>query len=133
MRLAIVGSILILTGTMTAAFGQTPLAPPAPSIWKNQSNSILKIKSVDSNGVIKGRFTNHKDGTFCKRVAYPVEGKVLANGLYFAVTFPPCFTVTTWQGAVSGNTIQTNYRYDYVDGTGNMTVVIGSDTFTRLR
>lgn len=114
----------------SGAFAQTP---PAPSIWKNQQNSILEIESVDTSGVIKGSFTNHAAGTDCLGVAYPVQGHVLANGLFFAVTFPPCFTVTTWQGTLAGNTIQTNYTYDYVDGTtGNMTPITGSDTFTKL-
>jgi hypothetical protein len=131
MRFGLIAAAAVLIGSMTGASAQT--APTAPSLWKNQSNSILEIESVDGSGVIKGSFTNHKANTGCLGVAYPVEGHVLPNGLFFAVTFPPCFTVTTWQGTLSGNTIQTNYTYDYVDGTsGNMTPVTGSDTFTQL-
>jgi hypothetical protein len=131
MRLRLTGAVVAFLGSMTSSFAQT--APPAPSIWKNQSNSILEIESVDASGVIKGSFTNHKVNTDCLGVAYPVEGHILPTGLFFAVTFPPCFTVATWQGTFSGNTIQTNYMYDYVDGTtGNMTPVSGSDTFTQL-
>jgi hypothetical protein len=133
MRFGIISAALVLLGLMTGTFAQAASPPPAPSIWKNQSNSILEIESIDANGVIRGSFTNHKQGTECLATAYPVEGHLLANGLFFAVTFPPCFTVTTWQGTFSGNTIQTNYTYDYVDGsTGNMTPVTGSDTFTQL-
>jgi len=133
MRFPAFGATLIFVGSMTATGAQAASQPPAPSLWKNQSNSILEIESIDSNGVIKGSFTNHKQGTECIGTAYPVEGHLLSSGLFFAVTFPPCFTVSTWQGTFSGSTIQTNYTYDYVDGnTGNMTPVTGSDTFTQL-
>ena len=133
MRFGRIGAALVFFASMTSVFAQTASTPPAPSIWKNQSNSILEIESIDAKGVIRGSFTNHKPNTECIGVAYPVEGRLLPNGLFFAVTFPPCFTVTTWQGTFSGNTIQTNYTYDYVDGsTGNMTPVTGSDTFTQL-
>jgi hypothetical protein len=133
MRFGTIGVALALLGSMTSGFAQGASTPPAPSIWINQSNSILEIESIDANGVIRGSFTNHKQGTECLAVAYPVEGHVLASGLFFAVTFPPCFTVTTWQGTFSGNVIQTNYTYDYPDwSTGNMTPATGSDVFTKL-
>ena len=132
MRFRAIASALAFAGSITAALATTS-PPPAPSIWKNESNSILEIESVDGNGVIRGSFTNRKANTECLGVAYPVEGHMLSDSLFFAVTFPPCYTVTTWQGTVSGDTIQTKYTYDYVDGnTGNMTTVTGNDTFTQL-
>jgi hypothetical protein len=130
MRLVTAVAAITFSAMMSSAFAQSP---PAPSIWKNQNDSILEIESIDSNGFIRGSFTNHKKGTECKGVAYPVEGHLLPNGLFFGVTFPPCLTVTTWHGTFSGNTIQTDYVYDYVDPqTGNMTPVMGNDTFTKL-
>jgi len=84
---SVVAGIIFSVGLATTAWGQSV---PAPSIWKNQSNSILEVESVDSNGVIKGAFTNHADKTECQGVAFPVEGHTLANG-FFCRDLPAVF------------------------------------------
>lgn len=56
MQFSTVALAIALSGFIAAAAAQTASPPPAPSLWKNQSNSILEIESIDSNGVIKGSF-----------------------------------------------------------------------------
>jgi len=121
----------IFAGLISSASAQ---GIPAPSTWKNQRTSILEIQSVDSNGVIKGKFTNNAPNTLCMGIPYDIVGQILKDGrVFFGVTFPsPCHTITSWRGTVSGDTYATTFSLSFInDENGAIETVSGADTFTK--
>ena len=103
---------------------------PAPSFWKNQRGSELKVWAV-SGGAIQGEFTNNAPGFECQGIPYPAVGRETANGLFFVVTFARCNSLTRWQGYVRGSRMFTKWTLFYVKPNGSPGTLSGSDIFQR--
>ena len=121
-------TLLVLLGTASAA-AQTITAP---TTWINQRGSILKIDTIDPKGKITGWYTNKDPKTECRDTAYPIGGRTDGKAILFVTAFPPCFTVTEWQGALSGPTmLSTKFEAAYPQGNGHLAIWKGADVFTR--
>ena|ERR1700730_2614322 len=46
----------------------------APSLWKNQRGSELRLTAVGTNGSLRGTFTNYASGFQCQGIPYPIAG-----------------------------------------------------------
>jgi len=92
-------SMLILCGLHPTAFADQLTAP---SFWKNNLGSELRITGVGVNGTLRGTFTNYAKDYSCKGIPYPISGRTSAVITTFKVNFVKCRTVTTWQGTVQG-------------------------------
>lgn len=69
----------------------------APSLWKNQRGSELRITAVTGSS-LHGTFTNYAPNTQCQGIAYPITGFTTSGPTQFTVNFVKCGTVTTWSG-----------------------------------
>lgn len=90
-------SIVVLCGLQVSA-----VADPvrAPSFWKNQRGSELRITAVRPDGTIAGTYINRAEGTHCKGTSYPVTGRTTIPRTVFRVNFTHCKSVATWTGTV---------------------------------
>src|SRR3954464_11135072 len=75
--------------------------PTAPSLWKNQHGSELRITSVKGIG-FRGTFTSFDPGFQCRGIPYPVTGTSAGPQTSFTVSFVKCRTVTKWAGNTMG-------------------------------
>ena len=72
------------------------------SIWTNQLNSVLAIKTVGSDGSVTGTFTTHdQDPNACgSGVPHPMTGWYNKGAFTFTVNFEKCASATAWAGQV---------------------------------
>jgi Avidin family len=86
---------------------------PAPSVWENQSGSILTIHSVDAGGRFTGRYINGAVGYACQGIEYAVEGRVFDPLITFNVVWraeaETCHSITSWTGTIEGDVIDTQW------------------------
>lgn len=86
---------------------------PAPSIWENQSGSVLHIDAVDAGGHFTGRYVNGASGYACQGLEYAVEGRVFDPLITFNVVWraeaETCHTITSWTGVIEGDVIDTQW------------------------
>jgi hypothetical protein len=78
--------------------------------------------------MMQGTFINRAAGFQCRNTSYPATGQVSFSNIVFTVTFPPCRTVTVWNGQVNGAVMPTTWVLTYPGGT-----LTGADTFRRIR
>lgn len=107
----------------------------APSVWKNESGSILKLDNIDGNQ-LEGEFTNKASGTFCKDTPYPMSGLIDNNKLTFTVIFQECSTITVWNANLENGIIKSIWTLSYVltsrqNTNGQLVILSGSDTFEK--
>jgi hypothetical protein len=99
----------------------------APSLWKNQRGSELRITAVGKNGSLRGTFTNYAPNYQCQGIPYPITGITTAGPTTFRVNFVQCRTVTTWTGTAFGFGMPTEWVLRY-----NGQTQTGSDFFYRI-
>jgi hypothetical protein len=99
----------------------------APSLWKNQRGSELRITAVGNNGSLRGTFTNYAPNYQCQGIPYPITGITTAGPTTFRVNFVQCRTVTTWTGTAFGFGMPTEWVLRY-----NGQTQTGSDFFYRI-
>jgi Avidin family len=133
MRIALAAFALLIEVAPT--FAQTL---QAPSEWKNQRGSELRIESVDGSGAFKGHYVNNAAGFGCQGVPYDVTGKVDGQSIQFVVLWvnatERCNSLTSWRGIVSGRTISTNWQLATVDkATGEVKLIAGESVFERTK
>jgi hypothetical protein len=84
-----------------------------PSVWENQSGSVLYLDAIDSEGRFTGRYVNGAAGYRCQGIEYPVQGQVFDPLISFGVTWradaETCHTITSWTGRIDGATIETEW------------------------
>lgn len=96
------------------------LAPPVlaqddlvPSVWENQSGSMLYLDEIDDEGRFTGRYVNGAAGYRCQGIEYPVEGRVFDPLIAFSVVWrseaETCHTITSWTGQIEGDVITTEW------------------------
>jgi avidin family protein len=100
---------------------------PAPSFWKNQRGSELRIVSVSKNGRISGTFTNYATNYQCQGIPYAAVGVTSPATTTFAVNFVKCRTVTRWTGTILGLVMSTQWVLRYGGQTDT-----GYDFFYRI-
>ncbi len=108
----------------------------APSSWKNQRGSELKIATIDSSGAFNGEYINNAAGFDCQGVPFDVSGHNSGNDIAFSVTWKNatknCGSITVWHGTLTGDTMNTTWELAYGDDkTGNITILSGQDIFQR--
>jgi hypothetical protein len=99
----------------------------APSLWKNQRGSELRITAVGTNGSLRGTFTNYASGFQCQGIPYPIAGITTPGPTTFTVNFVKCRTVTTWKGSASVFGMPTEWVLRH-----NGQTQTGSDFFFRV-
>jgi hypothetical protein len=119
--LLVVGLLLGFSGTGIADSLQ------APSLWKNQRGSELRVTSV-RNGRFTGTFTNFDPNYKCVGIPYPVTGITSGGPTMFTVNFVKCNTVTKWSGNALGLGMSTQWVLRYAGQTQT-----GFDIFFRLQ
>jgi avidin family protein len=117
-------SLAVLCGLSSTACAD-PLS--APSFWKNQRGSELRIVSVNAKGEVKGFFTNYAEGYKCKGIKYPAKGRTTPFVTEFTVNFVKCRTTTIWRGTVQGQNMPTAWTLQH-DGQTDA----GFDFFYRI-
>jgi hypothetical protein len=117
-------SIVVLCGLHATAVADQLTAP---SFWKNQRGSELRITALGANGAVRGTFTNYAPNYQCKGIPYAVSGRTTAVLTTLRVNFVRCKTVTTWQGAVQGLAFPTTWTLQY-----NGQTETGFDFFYRI-
>lgn len=127
-------ALLAVAGVVSfSSNAQSQPSVPAPSLWRNQVQSTLRIRSIAADGSFKGTYINREKTTSCKYTSYPAAGKISGNSIFFGVDFAACDTIASWHGTVQGTTITTSWQYYYIaPDTGNFVSVNGNDTFTRV-
>jgi len=85
---------------LLSGFSATGMADglTAPSLWKNQRGSELRITSV-TGSQLHGTFTNFDPNFQCRGIPYPISGYTTGGPTQFTVNFVKCGTVTTWSGS----------------------------------
>jgi hypothetical protein len=125
--LRFVGILIALCTLATTAFAQGL----APSVWKNQRGSVMKILALDPSGAFKGVYINYAAGFQCQGTPYDVNGRVHGTRIAFKVIwkniFADCHSTTVWRGRVGGQTMPTRW----VLRTDAGRVLRGADTFQR--
>ena len=85
----------------------------APSIWENQSGSVLYVDAVDDAGRLTGRYVNGAVGYACQGIEYAVEGRVFDPLITFNVVWraeaETCHSITSWTGTIQGDVIDTQW------------------------
>jgi hypothetical protein len=99
----------------------------APSLWKNQRGSELRITSVGNNGSLRGTFTNFDPNYQCQGIPYPITGITTPGPTTFTVNFLKCRTVTKWSGTAFGLSMPTQWVLRH-----NGQTQTGSDFFFRI-
>lgn len=86
---------------------------PAPSVWENQSGSMLQIDAIDGEGRFTGRYINGAVGYACQGIEYAVEGRVFDPLITFNVVWraeaETCHSITSWTGTIEGDVIDTQW------------------------
>ena len=86
---------------------------PAPSVWENQSGSMLHIDTIDGEGRFTGRYVNGAVGYACQGIEYAVEGRVFDPLITFNVVWraeaETCHSITSWTGTIEGDVIATEW------------------------
>ena len=86
---------------------------PAPSVWENQSGSVLYIDEIDAAGRFAGRYVNGASGYRCQGIEYVVEGRMFDPLITFNVVWSAevetCHSITSWTGNVQGDVIETEW------------------------
>ncbi|WP_421792079.1 avidin/streptavidin family protein [Hyphobacterium sp.] len=84
-----------------------------PSVWENQSGSVLYIDRVDETGRLTGRYVNAATGYRCQGIEYAVEGRVFDPLITFNVVWSAdaetCHSITSWTGVIDGDVIETEW------------------------
>ncbi|HLI99461.1 MAG TPA: avidin/streptavidin family protein [Bradyrhizobium sp.] len=120
---------LLLAFCVLIGFSGAGFADPltAPSLWRNQRGSELRITAVGNNGSLRGTFTNYAPGYQCQGIPYPIVGTTSPGPTTFTVNFVQCRTVTKWNGTASGFGMPTEWVLYY-----NGQTQTGSDFFFRV-
>jgi Avidin family len=86
---------------------------PTPSVWENQSGSMLHIDAIDGEGRFTGRYVNGAVGYACQGIEYAVEGRVFDPLITFNVVWradaETCHSITSWTGTIEGDVIDTQW------------------------
>lgn len=98
----------------------------APSLWKNQRGSELRITSVNGTS-FRGTFTNFDPNFQCVGIPYPVTGVAGGGPTTFTVNFVKCATVTKWNGDVQGLGLSAQWLLQH-----NGQTQVGFDFFWRV-
>jgi hypothetical protein len=98
----------------------------APSLWKNQRGSELRITSVTGTR-LHGTFTNYDPNYQCQGIPYPITGFTTSGPTQFTVNFAKCSTVTTWNGNAQGFGFSAGWVLKYKGQTQG-----GYDFFSRV-
>jgi hypothetical protein len=121
--------LLLVLGFLGLLFGFSGFAKadqlPAPSLWKNQHGSVLRVTSVNGTS-FRGTFTSFDPSFQCRGIPYPVTGYTLGPQTSFTVNFVKCQTVTKW----AGNTLGFGMSVQWVLQHNGQTQV-GFDFFSR--
>jgi Avidin family len=119
---------LLLVICLLFGFSEAAMADQlqAPSLWKNQRGSELKITAV-KNGRISGTFTNRDPNYQCVGISYPVTGVTSSGPTTFTVNFVKCRTVTKWNGNVLGLAMSSQWVLTY-----NGQTQVGYDIFFKF-
>ena len=84
-----------------------------PSVWENQSGSVLYLDTIDEDGRISGRYVNGATGYRCQEIEYAVEGRIFEPLVTFHVAWiaeaETCHTITSWTGTIDGDVIETEW------------------------
>lgn len=135
MRRVLLGLVFVMvSNVLTLAQSTLPIGslPNAPSRWVNQRGSELTVLTQDGRGGFTGFFINRAAGFQCQNRSYPVTGKAVGRGFFFAVTFSECNSVTVWRSVLSADVIQSNWTLSYVDQNGVIRGSAGTDAFKRV-
>jgi len=98
----------------------------APSLWKNQRGSELRITSVNGTS-FRGTFTNFDPSFQCVGIPYPVSGISAGPQASFTVNFVKCRTVTKWRGDARGFGMSVQWVLQH-----NGQTQVGFDFFSRI-
>ncbi len=86
---------------------------PTPSVWENQSGSMLHIDAMDGEGRFTGRYVNGAVGYACQGIEYAVEGRIFDPLITFNVVWraeaETCHSITSWTGTIEGDVIATEW------------------------
>ncbi|MBI1237686.1 MAG: hypothetical protein GC188_13485 [Alphaproteobacteria bacterium] len=131
--------LLILWAVWPATAFADDLA--VPSVWENQSGSVLFLDTMDDEGRLTGRYVNGAAGYSCQGIEYDVEGRVFEPLITFNVIWraeaETCHTITSWTGAIEGDVIATEWALvrwvapDPVSGEGGLGRYAGESRFVR--
>ncbi|WP_420431869.1 avidin/streptavidin family protein [Hyphobacterium sp.] len=84
-----------------------------PSVWENQSGSMLYLDTIDSEGRMTGRYINGAPGYRCQGIEYPVSAQLFDPLISFRVIWiaeaETCHTITSWTGVIDGDVIETEW------------------------
>ena len=132
---ALVISICAFFLYLSQAVGQSL---PAPSTWKNQRGSEMKIVSAEAGGKFKGQYVNNAAGFGCQGVPYDLEGQVSGRRISFFVVWAnptkSCNSLTSWRGTLSADNISTRWELAYIDrSSGRVKILRGSDRFEKVK
>lgn len=125
-RLALTLALLALP---TAAIAQS-LAPQ--TTWIND-HAQFAIQSIDGEGKLTGRYTNHGPGFGCAGRAYPVTGWVAGDMISFTVHRQEpanCTSIQAWTGFVRDGQLVVDYLAVATEG-GRTGLIRGSDRYRR--
>ncbi|MEE2527206.1 avidin/streptavidin family protein [Hyphobacterium sp. HN65] len=104
---------LLLSIALIWAFPAFADEPLVPSVWENQSGSLLYLDEMDGEGRFTGRYVNGAAGYRCQGIEYPVEGRVFDPLISFTVVWiagaETCHTITSWTGEIEGDVITTEW------------------------
>jgi hypothetical protein len=107
----------------------------APSVWENQSGSLLYVDEIDADGRFAGRYVNGAVGYACQGIEYDVEGRIFDPLITFDVVWraeaETCHTITSWTGEVSGDVIETEWSLVRVNAAGEFGRFEGVSRFER--
>ncbi|WP_421786226.1 avidin/streptavidin family protein [Hyphobacterium sp.] len=103
----------------------TPVAAsdlPVPSVWENQSGSVLYLDSIDSDGRFTGRYVNGAAGYRCQGIEYAVSGRAFDPLISFTVVWAAeaetCHSITSWTGSFDGQAIDSEWSLVRWSDTG---------------
>lgn len=106
----LVAGLFLLVVANVSAFAQ---GLPAPSYWKNQRGSEMKISAIDVRGNFVGAYINHAAGFQCQNTPYDLRGRAFRGHIVFVVVWTnsvaDCKSKTVWRGRVIGPTILTRW------------------------
>lgn len=107
----------------------------APSVWENQSGSLLYVDAIDAEGRFAGRYVNGAAGYACQGIEYAVEGRLFDPLITFDVVWQAeaetCHTITSWTGEISGDVIETEWSLVRLNAEGEFGRFEGVSRFER--
>lgn len=148
LRVLAVGALLAALSVPLSAWAQAPEAKAsaqiaataltAPSHWRNDRGSELKILSLDAQGRFKGEYLNKAPGFGCRDTPFDVTGGITGDEVRFLVLWKnateSCNSMTVWRGRLSGDTLATEWELARTDEkTGGIAILRGSSTFSIVR